>query len=179
MCALLTVTEYAKTTGKSQQYVSKLISQGRLTVSRGKINTKTADRELKKNRRGGPPSTGGRKARAKKGAPKGTPGPKLKGPPKDTETMFAAQARKARAAADLEEMKAAKERGELVDKSTMERVVFVLARMTRDNVLRVPSRVRSTLAAELDEIQVGVILDRELRQALEHLDEGEIRKAFA
>lgn len=179
MCALLTVTQYAKRAGKSQQYLSRLISQGRLTVSKGKIDPKVADRELTENRLGKPPSAGGRKAKTKKTAAKKTAGRKIKPPAEGVETMFAAQARRARAVADLEEMKAAKERGDLVDKSTIERMVFVLARITRDNVLRVPARVRSILAADTDEISVGVILERELRQALEHLDEVEIRKAFA
>lgn len=47
----ITQSEYARRHGWSQSYISKLVSQGKITpLPNGRINPATADRELESNR---------------------------------------------------------------------------------------------------------------------------------
>jgi len=57
--------------------------------------------------------------------------------------------------------------GTLVQKSAIEAEAFRIARLVRDAILNVPSRLAGILAAESDQRKVHDLLERELRQALE------------
>lgn len=76
------------------------------------------------------------------------------------------RARKAKADADLKELKAAEIRGELVHASEIQSTVFEKFRPIRDAVLSVPDRVAGQVAAEGNPRSVRQIISRELEAAL-------------
>lgn len=57
--------------------------------------------------------------------------------------------------------------GALLHNELVERTQFELARQIRDNMLAIVPRVQDVLAAETDPHAVGVLLNQEIRQALE------------
>ena len=190
MAALLTATAYAKRIGKSQSYVSRLVRAGKITLTRGKIDPKKADRELALNRHGRQTKPSSRKPTAKKAPQKKAakkapakrgPGRPVKGPERGAggDTMFAAQLRRERAKAEREELLLRREKGELVDKAEVRSTVFTLARATRDAMLRIPARIRSQLAAEGDELKVGALLEAEIRKALDQIAEAPLERLLA
>lgn len=68
-----------------------------------------------------------------------------------------------------EQLKFEIERGELIQKSDVEKSAFEMARMTRDALQNIPSRVAAVLAPMKKESEVEKILDREIRRTLEIL----------
>lgn len=71
-------------------------------------------------------------------------------------------------AAELK-MKNDKQAGALVDKSVVERQAFEAARLTRDSILKIPSRIGAELASITDVHLVIEKLTAELTQALENI----------
>lgn len=63
--------------------------------------------------------------------------------------------------------------GALVDLKEVEKLYRGIAKTVRDSILKVPDRVSPMLAVETDVKKVLNILDKELREALEFLSEGE------
>lgn len=80
----------------------------------------------------------------------------------DALSLPEARRREAIARAKLRELELARAAGELVDARTVERRAFEIARMTRDRLLSIPSR----LAGELAPDQPPVEIERRLRSAL-------------
>jgi phage terminase Nu1 subunit (DNA packaging protein) len=82
------------------------------------------------------------------------------------ESRNAAETRKARAAADLAEIKARQAAGELVPARQVELDAYDAGRIVRDRVLSVPARVAALVGAAPDDATRRRIMDRELRRAL-------------
>lgn len=70
-----------------------------------------------------------------------------------------------------EKLKLEVERGELISKADVEKDAFECARMVRDNLQNIPSRISSVVAAMKKEAEVEKLLDKEIRQSLEALAE--------
>jgi len=87
------------------------------------------------------------------------------------EPIASARARRVRALADRAEVEAARLRGELVERSKAERLVFELARRTRDAWAQWPARVAAQIAAQLgaDPHAVEAALAAEVRRHLDDL----------
>jgi hypothetical protein len=87
------------------------------------------------------------------------------------EPIASARARRVRALADRAEIEAARLRGELVERSKVERTIFEFARRMRDAWAQWPARVAAPLAARLgaDPHAVEVALTSEVRSHLEEL----------
>lgn len=90
--------------------------------------------------------------------PRGTIGP-----------LAEAQARERHFKASLAELEYRKQIGQLLERERVEAEAFRLARMVRDAILNIPSRLAGILAAETDQRKAHDLLERELRQALESL----------
>lgn len=63
--------------------------------------------------------------------------------------------------------------GKLVEKEQVDALAFSVARLVRDAMLNIPSRIAGILAAESDQRKVHDLLEKELRQALEALVTGD------
>lgn len=89
-------------------------------------------------------------------------------PPKSKPNPYAdARAERERTNAELARLELQQKSGKLVDVEVVRREVFQRARLLRDRILAVPSRVAAQLAAEKDAREVRRILDDELRKVLE------------
>ena len=93
------------------------------------------------------------------------------GEPGDGETFVAAQLRKEIATADLNELKVAKGRGEVVDIAEINAYVSGMIIRSRDILLRIGPELRDRLAAESDPIRIQALIDGEVYRALGVLSE--------
>jgi hypothetical protein len=164
----LSVTEYAKSRGKSQPAVSEAIRQGRLqkclTVmpsGRYKIEPELADQEWADNT---DVLTGGASHLSKRTHP-------MKPPPEPGETLTYAEARAQheRFKSRLAELEVATIEGKLVNADEVKREAFRTARQVRDSLLNLPDRLAAELAAEPNQFKVHQRLVKEIRRALEEL----------
>jgi hypothetical protein len=74
--------------------------------------------------------------------------------------------------AERERLKLMQEKGELVPAADVKKEVMTLTRTIRDNMMSIPDRVASQLAALTDIHQVHHLLDDEIRTALRMLANG-------
>lgn len=74
--------------------------------------------------------------------------------------------------AELKRLELEKQRGRLVAVEDVERAAFDEGRLLRDNLLRIPDRIATTLAAEADPVKVHALLARELRSACDAIATG-------
>lgn len=88
---------------------------------------------------------------------------------KPEESFRIEQARLVRAKAEMAEMEAAKQRGELGSVAEMQKTVEGLARSTMEKLRVIPSRLSAQLAATKDEIRCEEMLTEEITQALEQI----------
>jgi hypothetical protein len=84
------------------------------------------------------------------------------------ETYAGNRAKRERYEMELKRLKYEKEAGLLIEKGTIEKIAFEVARRTRDNILSVPDRVAADIAAETDPQKVHFMLTEALHAALEH-----------
>lgn len=83
--------------------------------------------------------------------------------------MANARAKKEMYLANLAEIEYQQKRGDLIRLETVHRVIDSAATAFREALLVIPGRWASELAAEMDPREIEMVLDRELRQTLEHL----------
>lgn len=84
-------------------------------------------------------------------------------------SFSAEQTRERHFRARLAELEFNERVGTLVEAEKVQAEAFRMARLVRDAVLNVPSRLAGILAAESDQRKVHDLLEKELRQALESL----------
>jgi hypothetical protein len=180
MTARISQREYARLRGISHTAVQRAIKAGRITAVKGKIDPEEADRLWQQNTDQSKPLnriTGNPK---QKGTPGEPPEPMdLGGSETISGPSSASGYAKARAARELYQAQLAKleldrRRGELVSADEVRLAAFQLARKTRDQLLALPERVASILAAVDDPDQVRQILDDEIERICLELsgDEG-------
>lgn len=88
------------------------------------------------------------------------------GDPVDLPDYAAARAKRESEEAEIATMRRRKMAGELVERVEVERMAATLARLLRDRILGVPSRIAPTLAAAVGAFEVERILADELRSIL-------------
>lgn len=71
--------------------------------------------------------------------------------------------------ARLKEIEVEKAEGKLLVAEEVERNIYDAVKTLRDNIINIPSRLASRVAAETDEKKIEQILDKEIRTALENL----------
>src|SRR5574343_1603376 len=89
----------------------------------------------------------------------------------DAETLRLTKARADKADLEVRELKR-----ELVPYKEVQNAAFEKARMVRDQMLNVPSRISPIVAAEHDSKKVHEMLDKEIRQVLEALS-GDVNES--
>lgn len=85
------------------------------------------------------------------------------------ETFSNARVRKERAAADLLELERAELTGRLVDGQEVRRAAFALARQAQENMMAIPDRLASILAAEDDPARTHDLLTLEISRVCNSL----------
>lgn len=190
--SLMSQKDYAARAGVSQPRISKLVAKGIIPKSaqrrvdgRWLIIPELADAALLANldpsrarkALGGPAAGSAGKARETEEPPR--PVSRRPEPVSDTTTetdkppLTFEEARTLRETirAELDGLKLAEVRGELVRRDEVERAAFESARALRDTILAVPDRVAAIVAAESDEHRVHEIIRAELMAALSGLSE--------
>ncbi len=94
--------------------------------------------------------------------------------PASTESLADASRRKEIALANLNEVKLAVQRGELVDLAEINAFVAGMIIRAREILMRMPGEMRDRLARETDAVKVGEMLDKEIRRALGQLAEYKV-----
>jgi phage terminase Nu1 subunit (DNA packaging protein) len=79
------------------------------------------------------------------------------------------KAKKEKFLAELREMEVKEKRGQLVDINIVKQTFFSKARIIRDQMLNIPSRIAPILAAESDQFIVENLLKTEISKVLEEL----------
>ncbi len=83
--------------------------------------------------------------------------------PADANAYLEAKTREMRARAARQELETRKRAGELLERKSVERAAFTLARQTQEAVIAVADRLASVLAAESDAAKAHELLSDELR----------------
>ncbi|MBW7950794.1 MAG: hypothetical protein H3C55_15800 [Pseudorhodoplanes sp.] len=178
---LVSQAEWARRRGFSRQYVSKLVATGVIRLVDGLIEPEVADRALEARRelarparRSTPPTGMQTSSRPSPQAARasssrlGSDLAELSGA--DLPTILL----KARTKTEVEkgkllELKAKVEAGKFVDADEVNVAAFNKARIVRDALLNIASRLAPLVAAESNERACFDLIDREIRQALEEL----------
>ncbi|MBF0590239.1 MAG: hypothetical protein HQL53_14050 [Magnetococcales bacterium] len=184
---LISQSEWARKKGFSRQYVSKLVKKGVVRLINGKIDPAEADTALEAVRE--PARLPQRKSVAVvTSAPASSPVPAPRsvtgqsrsvlasgsdlpsGSPGDLPTMLLkARIKSEVKKASLLEIKERVEAGKYVDVDSVKVASFNRARITRNQLLKLPSRVAALVAAESDVNKVSEILTQEIQVVLESL----------
>lgn len=93
----------------------------------------------------------------------------------DAPELTAERARLVRAQADVEELKLAELRGELIRMQVVRAGLAVVFATTRDRLMQLPARLAQTLASEADQGKVHTLLTDEIHHALSQLAEAPMR----
>lgn len=183
----LSARQYAQRIGVSGSYVSRLVRDGKLpTDADGRIDAEEADRILAATREpariakrtvpSSPPSPA-RSVAASSLRPAPTlprTGSDLAGATGPGGSDLPTLLLRARTKTEVEkgkllELKAKVEAGKFVDGDEVKVAAFNKARIVRDALLNIASRLAPLVAAEPDERACFDLIDREVRQALEEL----------
>lgn len=178
----LSARQYAQRIGVSGSYVSRLVRDGKLpTDTEGRIDADEADRILAALRE--PARRANRAALPLASAPVSTP-PSVVAPtwplsprsdlPSPGSSDLPTLLLRARTKTEVEkgkllELKAKVEAGRFVDADEVKVAAFNKARVVRDALVNLASRLAPLVAAESDERTCFDLIDREVRQALEEL----------
>jgi len=173
MPTLISQAEYARRRGVTREAVRQAIKTGRISLLRGKIDPKSADRAWAANTH--PPGKGGqnrgkRQPRAAKPGPKAALEPGVS-PENGGATFASTRTRREQALAEMAELDLARRRGELVPAQEVRAAAFKSGRRVRDMVLALPDRLSPRLVG-LDQFAINVILTEELHRALKEISDA-------
>lgn len=153
------ISDYARHRRCTRKAVYDALRDGVIALDTdGKIDVATADAAWSANRAPEPPQLRGSRGASRDDGDEDTDD--------GGESRNAADTRRARAQADLAEIKAAEARGELVGAAQVERDAYEAARITRDRVMTVPARVTAIMRAAGSDAEARRLLEDELRSAL-------------
>lgn len=159
--ALISQSEWARRQGFSKQYVGKLLKQGKIKLTDGKIDEYTANAELEAQRHIDLPMQ-------RKG--QGTYFVQDEVHNLLAKTKLKNEIEKGK----LLEARVKVETGELVRVEDVRNAFFAKARVVRDGILNIPDRISSLLANVDDASKIHEILSQELRTVLEELSHDDI-----
>lgn len=89
--------------------------------------------------------------------------------PEGGEELEQAELREQKAKADKAEIEVKRLQGELISAEEVKAAAFERARLMRDTLENIPSRISASLAAETDEVRIKEIISKEINQALEEM----------
>lgn len=152
---ILTPSEWARQKGFSRQYAAKLIKQGTVRLTNGKVDTVQAESAL---------------AALREPLRQTSNEEPIEGGGQSLSTLLL----KSRIKTEVErgrllEAKAKAETGKMVSADEVKIAAFRRARIVRDGMLNLPDRVAALLAAETDVAKVHAILTKEIRLILEEI----------
>jgi hypothetical protein len=156
---LLTQAEWARHKGFSRQYAAKLIKQGTVRLTNGKVDTAQAEAAL---------------AALREPLRQVTSDEPFEGGGQSLSTLLL----KSRIKTEVErgrllEAKAKAETGKLVSADEVRIAAFRRARIVRDGMLNLPDRLAALLAAEHDATKVHTLLTNEIRTVLVELSDAD------
>jgi len=154
--ALITKTEYSKRRGWSQAHTSKLVKSGKIATHYGKVDPEEADRMLAEA------ADPAREPFKKNGKEKGK-----------QSSYYDARTEREVYQAKLSKLEWEKAAGNVVDVAQVKEAAFRTYRRVRDAIMLIPTRVAPLVAAQKNPHKVRMILEAELRKALEGLANGE------
>lgn len=166
MRQLLTFTAYAKRRGVSVVAVSKAVKVGRITTildekGRRRIDPEVADIQWARN-------TDPVQAKRAAGQREQASPPAFQDP-----ATGSVRDRVETARAELFELELAEKRGMLVSAEEVRRAAFEKARVARDAMLSIPSRLAAVVAAEPDAAKCHDLLSVEIRKVCDEIAAGE------
>lgn len=177
---LVSQAEFARRIGRTRQYVSKLVKQGKLTLCEKKIDVKAANGVLKEIE---DPRRKEQRKKNSKAKTSATPKPASSAatPKAKDEKKKAARipkfsvslAKKEFWKAEREEMLTLELGGSLVRAEDVERQGFKSSRDARDAIFEVFPRIAKQLAAMTDPYEIVQLGNRELRQSMVELAKGD------
>jgi hypothetical protein len=189
---LVSQRAYGRHRNVSHTAVQKAITTGRIILVRGKIDTEQADRDWDLNTDPSKPSntvTGNPKHRRAPDAPStpmdldtpGRTGGSNRSGRKDGGNGSAGDYSKARAAREVYQAQLAKldldERmGLLVRADEVRVAAFNAARMARDQLMAIPERLATTLAATTDPIETQHILEDEFERICQEMSSAHAKR---
>lgn len=97
----------------------------------------------------------------------------------DAPELSAERARLVRAQADVEELRLAELKGELIRVSVVKAGMAVVFATTRDRLMQLPARLAQTFASEGDAAKVHTLLADEIHHALAELADAPLRMGAA
>lgn len=159
---------YAKRRGVSRQYIGKLVREGVLPLTNGKIDPDQADSILEARREPARPSKNDDADVG--GASLPVPNGKRGVASADLPTLLLkTRIKRETERAKLLEIKARVEAGKYVDADEVRAAAFSKARSVRDRLQAIPDRIDAVIAAETDRRKVHELLSEEIAKALEDL----------
>lgn len=169
MAAALSFTAYAKLHGWSQPYVSKLVKQGRIPVTKkGLIDPEAADAALA-SMRSHAHDYARRQADEARQAKGAAPTP---GIPGADASFQRARTLRETFSARLAQLGYERMVGRLVRVEEFENAYADKLAAARDELLTVPDRIAATVAAKSDPAECWRIIDEAIRVALRHVAEA-------
>lgn len=177
---LISQREYARRCGLSPSTVNEAIKRGRITLVEGKIDPILADREWAENTDPSTPRnriTGNpkhRKLRAQPSLPMDLQS--RDGDSKgngDSAGYLKARAAREICQAQLAKLQLDREGSQLVRADEVKIGAFNMARLARDHLMALPSRVAATIATTGDAAEIHKILDEEIERICLDLSSGE------
>jgi hypothetical protein len=154
--SLISQAEWARRQGFSKQYVGKLISQGKIKLTNGMIDERTANAVLENQR---DPSLPLRRT-----------GDGIYEQRNEMHDLLV----KTKLKNEIErgkllEAKVRSETGELISAEKVRQAMFAKGRIIRDGMMNIPDRISSLLANENDAAKIHEILSKEIREVLTEL----------
>lgn len=161
---LITQAEYARKRGVQKSAVHKAVQTGRITLINGKIDPEVADIQWVKN-------TNASQQRNHLAMPSITivPGVDPLDPVAGIFNLATARAKREHFDAELSEMRARKESGELVAANEITSAITAAAAMIRSALERIPDKLADRLAAETNAITIHTLLQTEIDQVLDDM----------
>jgi hypothetical protein len=154
--SLISQSEWARRQGFSKQYVGKLISQGKIKLTDGMIDEKSANAVLQNQR---DPSLPIRR--------NGNSSYENQSDMHDllVKTKLKNEIERGK----LLEAKVKSEMRELISAEKVRNAMFAKGRIIRDGMMNIPDRISSLLANENDAAKIHEILSKEIREVLTEL----------
>ncbi|MDR1235942.1 MAG: hypothetical protein LBJ96_02955 [Holosporaceae bacterium] len=153
---LISQVEWARRQGFSKQYVNKLIAQGKIKLTDGMIDEKSANAVLQNQR---DPNLPIRR--------NGSSSYESQNDMHDllVKTKLKNEIERGK----LLEAKVKSETGELISAEKVRQAMFAKGRIIRDGIMNIPDRISSLLANENDASKIHEILSKEIREVLTEL----------
>ena len=187
MSELISMNAYAKRRGVSHEAVRKAVKTARITLINGKVDPEVADIQWARNTNTDQ-ATRGNGGRLPAGYEAGAIAGMMLGGAEsaaqrasgadiesagDNPRFMDAKTRSEMARAELFELELATKRGALVNTSDIRRATFEKARIARDALMGLPSRLAPQLAAENDAAKIHDMITVEVRRICDELSRGE------